>query len=101
MVSAVLLGVSVVMMTAVTSVLVTVPANESGPPVGHVPIWTAMRNLVNGRVAQGDGAYNLGMLLGLSGPASVLPAVPIVALFWTYFAAIAVKDWRFQESTGI
>ena len=34
------------------------------------------------------------MLLGLSGPASVLPAVAIVALFWICFAAIALREWH-------
>lgn len=94
MVSIVLLSVSVVMMLAITSVLVTVPANESGEPIGHVPIWTAMRNLMNGRVAQGEGAYNVGMLLGLQGPVSALPVIAVVAAFWIYVAVLAIAQRR-------
>jgi hypothetical protein len=86
------MATSIVMMTAVTAVNVMPAANEGGPPVGESPIWIAMHNLVNGKVARGDGAYNIGMLMGMSGVASILPVVAVLAAFWIYFALTAL--WR-------
>jgi hypothetical protein len=91
-IASLLIAVSIGAVLAVTSVMTQVAANDSGPPVGDPPLWVAIRHLMNGRVSQGEQAYNLGMMMGLRGPASLLPVIGVVIAFWLYVGWVALRS---------
>jgi hypothetical protein len=97
--SGVLMGASAVQMLAVAAVLLMVPAPNGGSPPLSSPVADCIRLLAQGQVsvsvqgmldrlpvqaanARWD-SYNLGELVGLRGPVSVLPAVfALTVLAW-------------------
>lgn len=76
-----LLGVlSVFNMFAVASVEVMYPS-YGGPPQHLDPVHVAHQSLVSGQVARTEGSMNLGLILGLKGGISALPALVPAALY--------------------
>ena len=78
----VLVALSTLNMLAVTSYNVMVPGNSVGGPMDFDPVAECYKRLTMNWVARNDESFNLGMLLGLRGVVSVLPAIVLLAAVW-------------------
>jgi hypothetical protein len=81
-------------MLAVTSYNVMVPGvSVGGPLAGDDPVAECYKRLTMNWVARNSESFNLGMLLGLRGVLSALPAtLLIVALYFALRHATSVTD---------
>ncbi|MCS7034479.1 MAG: hypothetical protein NZ561_10885 [Phycisphaerae bacterium] len=77
-IAALLVALSVANMLAVTAVQTDFTGNEAGVPQHWDPVGVSMLRLLNGQVALSPNSYNLGLLLGLRGAWSVIPALGLI-----------------------
>ncbi|MGH7179666.1 MAG: hypothetical protein ACREJC_19985, partial [Tepidisphaeraceae bacterium] len=73
---------SILNMLAVTSVQAMYPGHDTGPPRHFDPIGVCLQKLWMGQLAQGEQSFNLGMLMGLKGWASLAPPVALIVVFY-------------------
>jgi hypothetical protein len=66
-------------MLAVTSYNVMVPGNSVGGPLAFDPVAECYKRLTMNWVARNSESFNLGMLLGIKGVPSMLPAFLVIA----------------------
>ncbi len=75
----VLIALSVLNMLAVTSYNVMVPGNSVGGPLPDDPVAECYKRLTMNWVARNSESFNLGMVAGMKGVASILPAAVMIA----------------------
>lgn len=95
-ISLIVIALSILTMLTITSVQVLYPANDSGPPTHWDPVSFAWLAFARGQLAKSPSSYNLGMLVGLTGLASLIPLVIGVglclAMIWRYLSAARASE---------
>jgi hypothetical protein len=91
----VLIALSTLNMLAVTSYNVMVPGNSVGGPLPFDPVAECYKRLTMNWVARNSESFNLGMLLGIKGVRSIIPAaLAIASVYWALWRLTSGSQMR-------
>ncbi|HEV2294972.1 MAG TPA: hypothetical protein VGR35_14050 [Tepidisphaeraceae bacterium] len=95
----ILIALSTLNMLAVTGYNVMVPGNSVGGAMAENPVAECYKRLTMNSVARNSESFNLGLLIGINGVASLLPAAALIGAVF-YLLRLFTRERRLSLSSA-